>query len=53
VAFERLRGRKHDGFVCVLPEKPLDALQHSRVVIDNQNNVPIFQSMRPLFVGSA
>ena len=44
VAFESLCRRKQDRFVCVLPEQPLDSLQHSRVVIDNQNNVPIFQS---------
>jgi hypothetical protein len=46
VAFERLRGRKHDGSVCVLLEQPLDALQHS--FIDNQNDVSILQSTRPL-----
>ena len=32
--------------VCVLLEQPLDALQHS--FIDNQNDVSILQSTRPL-----
>ena len=36
--------RKQDGFVSMQPEQPLQSLQHSGVVIDNQNNVPIFQS---------
>jgi D-serine dehydratase len=35
VAFERLRGRKQDGFVVVLPEQPLYCPQHCGVVIDH------------------
>ena len=26
---------KQDGLVCVRPEQPLDALQYSRVVVDD------------------
>jgi hypothetical protein len=45
VAFERLRGRKHDGSVCVLLEQPLDALQHS--FIDNQTMFRFFKARDP------
>jgi hypothetical protein len=34
VTFESPRGRKQDGFVSVLPQQPLNALQHPRVIID-------------------
>jgi hypothetical protein len=35
VAFESLRGRKQDGFVRMLLEQALYALQHSWVIIDH------------------
>ena len=42
VAFKSLRGRKQDGFVGVMLEQPLNALQHCGVVIDHQNEFSIW-----------
>ena len=47
VAFESLRGRKQDGFVGVLLEQPLYALQHCGVVIDHQNEFSIWHLTHP------
>jgi len=35
VTFESPRGGKQDGFVSVLPQQPLDALQHSEVIVND------------------
>jgi hypothetical protein len=47
VPFESLRGRKHDGFVRVLPEQTLYAPQHSRVIVNYKNEVSIWHVRRP------
>jgi hypothetical protein len=39
VAFKSTGRRKQDGLVLVLPEQTLYGLQHSRVVINDQNEV--------------
>jgi hypothetical protein len=40
--------RKQDGFVSVQPEQPLESLQYSWIVIDDQNDVPILQDIPDL-----
>jgi hypothetical protein len=47
VASKSLRGRKQDGFVGVMPEQPLYALQHSRVIIHHKNEVSIWHVRHP------
>ena len=42
--------RKQDGLVRVLPEQTLYSPQHSGVIVDDKNEVPMKQKITPLFV---